>query len=52
MSVVEDLYSGYGEGAPRGQGPSQGSIIREGNAYLEKSFPKLDYITGVEIIEP
>src|SRR5207244_3523664 len=43
MDVVDKLYSGYGEGAPRGQGPDQGRTQMEGNAYLSKSFPKLDY---------
>jgi peptidyl-prolyl cis-trans isomerase A (cyclophilin A) len=49
MDVVDKLYSGYGEGAPRGQGPSQGSIAAEGNAYLTKSFPKLDYVKKATI---
>jgi peptidyl-prolyl cis-trans isomerase A (cyclophilin A) len=49
MSVVEKLYTGYGEGAPSGRGPDQGRVQAEGNAYLEKSFPKLDYIKGASI---
>jgi peptidyl-prolyl cis-trans isomerase A (cyclophilin A) len=44
MNVVDSLYNEYGEGAPRGRGPDQGRIQREGNAYLEKDFPKLDFI--------
>ncbi len=51
MKVVEDLYSGYGEGAPSGNGPSQAAIIRDGNAYLKKDFPKLDYIVTASIVE-
>jgi peptidyl-prolyl cis-trans isomerase A (cyclophilin A) len=51
MKVVDAIYSGYGEGAPRGQGPSQGRITAEGNAYLEKEFPKLDYIEKATIVE-
>ncbi|HZR22351.1 MAG TPA: peptidylprolyl isomerase [Vicinamibacterales bacterium] len=47
--VVDKLYSGYGEGAPRGRGPDQGQIRTEGNAYLEKSFPKLDYVKKATI---
>ena len=42
--VVDKLYSGYGEGAPRGKGPEQQRIQMEGNTYLVKDFPKLDYI--------
>ena len=49
MKVVDSIYSGYGEGAPRGSGPDQGRIQMEGNAYLEKSFPKLDYVKSAAI---
>lgn len=48
MDVVGQLYSGYGEGAPHGRGPDQGRVQSEGNAYLERSFPKLDYIKKAE----
>lgn len=49
MDVVEKLYSGYGDGPPRGRGPSQGQITTEGNAYLMKDFPKLDYVKKATI---
>ena len=51
MDVVDSLYAEYGEGAPGGPGPSQGRIVAEGNAYLEKDFPKLDAIKKAEIVE-
>jgi cyclophilin family peptidyl-prolyl cis-trans isomerase len=44
MEVVDKLYSQYGEGAPSGKGPNQGRVQAEGNAYLTKEFPNLDYI--------
>jgi peptidyl-prolyl cis-trans isomerase A (cyclophilin A) len=50
MDVVDKIYSGYGEGAPRGAGPDQGRIQQEGNAYLKKEFPKLDYIKSAAIL--
>ena len=50
MDVVDSIYSGYGEGAPSGKGPEQGKIITQGNAYLEKDFPKLDYIKSATIV--
>jgi peptidyl-prolyl cis-trans isomerase A (cyclophilin A) len=50
MDVVESLYSGYGEGPPRGRGPDQGRIQEEGNVYLKKDFPKLDYINSAQIV--
>ncbi len=48
--VVMSLYSEYGEGAPRGKGPDQGRIQAEGNAYLMKEFPKLDYIKRATLL--
>jgi peptidyl-prolyl cis-trans isomerase A (cyclophilin A) len=44
MNVVESLYTGYGEGAPGGAGPSQDDIEKQGKAYLDKGFPQLDSI--------
>ena len=49
MDVVDKIYSGYGEGAPRGKGPDQGRTQSEGNAYLTKEFPKLDFIKQATI---
>jgi len=49
MDVVQSLYGGYGEGAPRGAGPSQPRMQADGNAYLASQFPKLDYITKATV---
>jgi peptidyl-prolyl cis-trans isomerase A (cyclophilin A) len=49
MNVVDQLYSGYGDGAPRGLGPDQGRVKNEGNTYLTKDFPKLDFIRKATI---
>jgi peptidyl-prolyl cis-trans isomerase A (cyclophilin A) len=49
MDVVDALYNGYGEGAPRGRGPDQGRMQMEGNAYLMTDFPKLDYVKKATI---
>ena len=51
MDVVDSLYAGYGEGAPSGRGPSQQQIQQQGNAYLKKDFPKLDYIKRASVEE-
>ncbi len=51
MDVVDSLYSGYGEGAPQGNGPNQARIASEGNAYLKAEFPKLDYILTATVVE-
>jgi peptidyl-prolyl cis-trans isomerase A (cyclophilin A) len=45
MDVVDKFYSQYGEGAPNGRGPDQGRIQAEGNAYLNKDFANLDFVT-------
>ena len=52
MDVVDALYADYGEGPPRGNGPSQYRIQTEGNPYLKAEFPKLDYVITAKIIQP
>lgn len=52
MDVVEKLHSGYGEGAPRGSGPAQERIQKEGAAYLDKEFPALDKVIAATIVAP
>lgn len=51
MEVVDALYAGYGDGAPRGEGPSQRQILLEGNEYLNAEFPELDYVERATIVE-
>jgi len=43
MEVVEKINNQYGEK------PNQGSIQSEGNAYLNKDFPKLDFVKKATI---
>jgi len=50
MEVVDQLYGGYGEGAPQGRGPSQANIQSQGNAYLTQDFPLLDHIIRARIV--
>ena len=45
MKVVDDLYTGYG----RNNVPSQGQISAEGNAYLNREYPRLDFIKSATI---
>lgn len=49
MDALDSLYSGYGEGAPRGRGPAQDRIYSQGNSYLKEQFPKLDYIKTAKL---
>ena len=50
MDVVDKINGEYGEGAPNGNGPNQGRVQMEGNAYLKKEFPNLDYIKSATIV--
>lgn len=50
MDVVDKFYNGYGEGAPRGQGPDQGRMQAQGNDYLKQSFPSLDWVKTATIV--
>jgi len=50
MDVVDKINGEYGEGAPSGRGPNQGRIQMEGNAYLKKDFPNLDYIKSATVV--
>ncbi len=50
FDVVSSLYTGYGEGAPSGQGPKQPRVQMEGNAYLKAEFPKLDYVKTARLL--
>ncbi len=50
MSSVDALYKGYGEGAPSGFGPDQMRLMAEGNSYLERHFPKLDFVRTARIL--
>jgi peptidyl-prolyl cis-trans isomerase A (cyclophilin A) len=57
MSVVDSLYAGYGDMAPRSgtqygrEGPSQDSMFRKGNAYVVPGWPKLDYVKTARIVQ-
>ena len=47
LDVLDMLYSGYDETVTN----KQGEIMNQGNAYLEKNFPRLDKI-NTAVIEP
>ena len=51
MDVVDSLYTGYGDFPSfGGKGPDAQLIYTQGNAYLNKSFPKLDFIKSAVIV--
>ncbi len=45
MENVDQIYSGYGEM------PDQSQIESDGNSYLDKQYPRLDYIKTARIVE-
>jgi peptidyl-prolyl cis-trans isomerase A (cyclophilin A) len=44
MQAVDHIYPGYGEQ------PDQDQLAAHGNAYLQREFPKLDYIKTARIV--
>ncbi len=45
MGAVDAVYSGYR------QRPDQDRIAAQGNVYLEKTFPRLDYIRSATVVQ-
>jgi peptidyl-prolyl cis-trans isomerase A (cyclophilin A) len=50
MDVVMKLHNGYGDGPPSGPGPDQREIERNGNSYLRRRYPELDWIEKATIV--
>ena len=51
MDAVDAIFK-IGEGAPKGAGPEQGKIQAQGNAYLDREFPKLTRVVSARIVGP
>ncbi len=50
MDVVDALYDGYGESALGGiRAGKQEPLFEQGNAYLQRNFPRLDYIRTARV---
>src|SRR5690242_5397565 len=47
MNVVEMMYEGYGDNA----GPDQDQLEKQGDPYLKKGWPKLDYIKSGTLVQ-
>jgi len=54
MDVVDAIYSGYGDVAyfrcKTCNGPDVQRVFQEGNAYLRKDFPLLDYMLSCDVV--
>jgi peptidyl-prolyl cis-trans isomerase A (cyclophilin A) len=46
VEILDQLFSEYGEN------PDQGMIQSLGNSYLERMFPKLDYVKTARLVAP
>jgi peptidyl-prolyl cis-trans isomerase A (cyclophilin A) len=46
MNVVEMMYEGYGDNA----GPDQDQLEQQGDPYLKKGWPRLDYIKSATLV--
>ena len=47
MNIVEMMYEGYGDSS----GPDQDQIEKQGDPYLKKGWPKLDYIKSATVVQ-
>ena len=53
MDHVDQIYSGYGESSGGGMRTGkQAPMFEEGNAWLDRNFPKLDRIDRVVLLQP
>jgi peptidyl-prolyl cis-trans isomerase A (cyclophilin A) len=52
MDVVDALNAEYGESAGGGiRAGKQDKLFEEGNAYLDRHFPRLDYVVRAEVVK-
>jgi len=49
-NTLKSLYKGYGDIPPFGRGPDQQKIHNQGNAYIHRNFPKIDFINSCELV--
>ena len=50
-SVVDSIYSGYGEESGGGvRAGDQAPLVEEGNAYLDREFPRLDRLIRARVV--
>jgi cyclophilin family peptidyl-prolyl cis-trans isomerase len=53
MDAADRLYSGYGETSGSGiRAGKQDVLFKDGNAYLQQNFPKLDWIRQAVAVQP
>ena len=50
MAALDSLYGGYGEGPPRGAGPDPVKLVKQGNVYIDREFPRVDSIVRARVV--
>ena len=50
LNRADAFYGGYGDGPPSGKGPDQDRMAAEGNEYLIRNYPRLDYVREARIV--
>ncbi len=49
---MDNLFKGYGDIPPFGNGVDQQKIHTQGNAYVRNNFPNTDFIFACNLVEP
>jgi peptidyl-prolyl cis-trans isomerase A (cyclophilin A) len=52
FDAVSQLYTGYGDIDSFGKGPNQRKVFSEGNDYIRKEFPQIDFLDSCEEVMP
>lgn len=50
LEVMDALNTEYSSPGAAGPAPNQGSINQQGNAYLRREFPRMDYIDSARVV--
>lgn len=51
QDTLDNLYKGYGDMPPFGEGPDQSQIFQQGNAYVRSLYPKIDFLNTCSLID-
>lgn len=51
QETLDQLFKGYGDIPPFGNGPDQQMIYTQGNAYIRSKFPRVDFINFCTLLD-
>eukprot|EP01034_Spumella_vulgaris_P024691 gene24691-31064_t len=52
QKTLNDIYRGYEDIPPHGNGPDQRKIREQGNDYIRREFPLVDFLHTCKIVKP